>query len=223
MFQRHAIQHISHELKTPIAILISNIEKVESETDLAKIRTFLKNQKEDTESLSGIINSLLEISKSETGATLSLSEVRIDELIFDLVDEMNILHPEFQFIVAYDGAVDDETTLTISANLRLMRAALTNLMVNCIQYSDDQSANIIIKPLVNILQLEFTNTGPILREEEQPFIFQHFFRGDNSTGKRGFGLGLVFIHKILTMHRGTISYISGQSNENTFRVTIPLS
>lgn len=223
LFQRHAIQHISHELKTPIAVLISNIERIEQETDLQKIREFLKNQKEDTESLSSIINSLLEISKSESGINLSLSKVRVDELIFDLVEELNVLHPEFQFTVDYTEPIEEETTLTICANPRLIKAAITNLMVNCIQYSDNQKARILIKPLEAQLQLQFINSGDILTDEEKPFIFQHFFRGENSKGKRGFGLGLVFIHKILTMHHGTISYSSNAARQNIFSVTIPLS
>ncbi len=125
--------------------------------------------------------------------------------------------------VDYTEPIEEETTLTISANPRLLKAAITNLMVNCIQYSDNQKARILIKPLHQNLQLEFINSGEILTDEEKPFIFQHFFRGENSRGKRGFGLGLVFIHKILTMHHGTIVYSAVDSRHNTFCVTLPLS
>src|SRR5690606_34322031 len=152
-FQTHAVHHISHELKTPIAVLVSNFERIEQEADTIKIKELIKDQKEDTESLSKIINSLLEISKTESGNTLKLSKIRIDELIFDLVEELNILHPDFQFSIEYSETILEENSLTVNANLRLMKAALSNLMVNCIQYSSDNQAKIKITSTYKNLQL----------------------------------------------------------------------
>lgn len=222
-FQTHAVHHISHELKTPIAVLVSNFERIEQERDVLKMKELIKDQKEDTESLSKIINSLLEIAKTESGNTLKLSEIRIDELIFDLLEELNILQPDFQFSVEYSESIIDENNLTINANLRLMKAALSNLMVNCIQYSSDHHARINITAVNKTLRLDFYNNGPVINEGEKQYIYQHYFRGENSRGKRGFGLGLVFIRKILTMHQGEVAYSNESTNSNKFTITLPLS
>lgn len=222
-FQKHAVHHISHELKTPIAVLVSNFERIEQEKDIHKIKELIKDQKEDTESLSKIINSLLEIAKTESGNKVKLTNIRLDELIFDLVDEFNILHPDFQFSIEYSEAIEDENKLTVSANLRLMKAALSNLMINCIQYSSDNTAKIHIRPDHKILQLDFINNGPVINENEKQYIYQHYFRGENSKGKRGFGLGLVFIRQILTMHHGEVYYSNESLNLNKFTITLPLS
>jgi signal transduction histidine kinase len=54
-------------------------------------------------------------------------------------------------------------------------------------------------------------------------LFQHFFRGDNSQGKRGFGLGLVLVNKIVQLHGGEIQYESPENALNKFTLFFPLS
>ncbi|MDX2248876.1 MAG: HAMP domain-containing sensor histidine kinase [Bacteroidia bacterium] len=222
-FQKHAVHHISHELKTPIAILVSNFEKIESEKDITKIKELVRLQKEDTKSLGEIINTLLEIAKTESGNAPAYSPVRIDELIYDLTDELNVLYPEFQFSIEYSQITEDEDALTVLANQRLLKAALSNLIHNCIQYSSDKKAKIRITAEQKNLRIDFSNQGPVINEKERSYLFQHFFRGENSIGKRGFGFGLVFVQKILALYKGEIAYFSNNTNANRFTVTFPLS
>lgn len=222
-FQKHAIHHISHELKTPIAILVSNFERVEQETDLEELKIQISNQKEDTKSLSEIINLLLEISKTDSGNSIPKTAFRIDELIFDNLDELSLLHPGFEFSLAYSGISDDESKLTILGSVRLLKAALMNLMLNSIHYSDNKEAKINIVSTPEYVQVDFINEGPIITKEEEKYLFQHFFRGGNSKGKSGFGLGLVFIYKILLQHGGSVSYSTDNIKTNAFSITLPLS
>lgn len=221
-FQKHAINHISHELKTPIAILVSNFERMESETDMNQLKVQMSNQKKDTKNLSEIINLLLEISKADAGSSISKTLIRLDELIFDTLDELSLLHPKFEFSVSYAGLTDDENSLSIWGSLRLLKAAFTNLMLNSINYSINKEATINIISSAKQLQIDFINEGPIINPEEEKYLFQHFFRGQNSKGKSGFGLGLVFIHKIIVQHEGQVSY-SSKGNKNTFSLIFDLN
>lgn len=220
-FQKHAIHHISHELKTPIAVLVSNFEMIEAETDIQKIQDFISNQKKDTKNLGEIINSLLEIAKSEAGDIAKQDNIRVDELIFDIADELRGVYPAFCFSVEYAQA-DDESNLILAGNPRLLRATFMNLMQNCIQYSNDHRAKITFQEAQNSIKVIFENSGAVISEKESQYLFQHFFRGENSQGKRGFGLGLVFVYKIITIHNGTVGY-QASNNTNIFTVTIPLS
>ncbi len=221
-FQKHAIHHISHELKTPISILVSNFEKIENETDETKIKALIKNQKEDTRNLSEIINALLEFTKVETGENVKNNFIRIDELIFDIADKLNILYPDFKYQIEYTNTLH-ENQLTVLGNARLLKAALTNLMQNCIQYSSNNKAKIIIDNSSNNLLVTFENDGSIINKAEEPFIFNQFFRGENSRNKRGFGLGLAFVSKIIILHEGFITYKSINENRNIFTISLPLS
>lgn len=218
-FQKHAIHHISHELKTPIAILVSNFERMEKENDPEELKKLIRNQKEDTRSLSEIINSLLEIAKIETTTDKFNEQFRIDELIFDISDSLKNVYPNFVFSVNYVEPIR-EARLEIKGNARLMKAVLSNLMENCIHYSSDAHASIRIESR-DQLEIFFENKGKTLSKQEVNYLFKHFFRGGNSKGKKGFGLGLVFVNKIITMHGGSITYESTSSKMNLFKITLP--
>lgn len=220
-FQKHAIHHISHELKTPIAILVSNFETMENEKDANKLHQLINSQKEDTKNLSDIINALLELSKVETGNKIETENVRIDELVFDVLDEIKPLNNNFNFEVNLDNSISNEESLIVKGNQRLLHLAIVNLAMNCIRYSSDKKATFFIYRKNNQLSLAVTNSGKTIKPEEKQFLFQHFFRGENSKGKRGFGLGLVLIYRIIKLHQGLVEYTSSE-NQNTFTITFSL-
>lgn len=217
-FQRNAVQHISHELNTPIAVLVSNFERMEQETDLQKLQSLIVKQKKDTRRLSQIINALLKLSMAESGSSSVKVLVRIDEVLFDLCEELKVLYPNFNFIIEYGAADFNVDLLEISADENLLRAAFMNLMLNCIKHSDNEKAWIYIIENKGSLQLLFKNQGAVITEEERPYLFKHFFRGENSRNKKGFGLGLIFIYKILKLHSATISYEAPDKNTNMFKI-----
>lgn len=222
-FQKHAVHHISHELKTPISILVSNFEKMEREKNPEKLRELLQVQKEDTRNLSDIIHVLLEIAKVDAGNRFGEEEVRMDELIFDAIAEINILHEDFRFQVNLDEEFDSERLLIVKGNRKLLKLMVSNLLTNCVQYSATGQAEVHIYKGAGKLHLDFENAGPVIDLDEKQFIFQHFFRGKNGMGKGGFGLGLVMIHKIVVLHKGTIAYHAEGNFQNRFGVTLRLS
>ena len=105
-----------------------------------------------------------------------------------------------------------------------MKQAFQNIMSNCIMYSDDARAAIHFDcASADMLRITFANRGAGLDEEEQKFLFDYFFRGRNSHGKMGFGLGLVLTKKIIDLSGGHISYTGSPDNRNTFELRFPLS
>lgn len=221
-FQKHAVHHISHELKTPISILVSNLERLEKESDLGKIKTGINEQKEDTKILGDMINALLEIAKVETHSNLTFQEIRMDELVFDWVSEMKKIHPKFKFDVQFDEKIESVHGLSVQGNLRLLKMVIQNLLLNCVNYASDHRAQIYFKNQRGKLLIQISNKGKNISSEEIPYLFQHFFRGENSQGKRGFGLGLVLVNKIIQLHGGEIEYDSPSNSVNKFTLFFPL-
>lgn len=213
-FQKHTINHISHQLKTPIAVLVSELEKIQNDSQASDIKQKVRQQKIKAKSLGSIINVLLEISKIESGQTVKKEANRIDELVFDSINELSIIHPDFDFNVNYLPSDMREENLMIKVNRTLIKQAFSNLLENSIVYSDRNQAEINF----NIQQdgeltIQFINVGTPISKKEEQMLFKYFFRGKNSENKGGHGLGLILTKRIVELHQASISYRrEGKSN-----------
>jgi len=224
-FQKHAVQHISHELKTPISVLVSELERLKHETEDEMLIDQLSQLANKAKSLGEIIHSLLQLSKVESGQQLELSEVRIDEMLFDLMEDLQVVNPTFSFDFQLDFQEETlhESQLAISANPVLLKQVFQNLLSNAITYSNSNAALIKMDhDTAGQLRISISNTGMPLSEDERALLFDHFFRGKNSIGKVGFGLGLVLTKKIILLAGGTIEYLSNNFHENIFVIRFPL-
>ena len=218
LFQKHSIQHISHQLKTPIAVLVSELEKIEQHNDINEIKSKLHGQTQKAKSLGNIINILLQISKIEAGQEIAKKYIRVDEIVFNCIAEINALYPEFNFEVHFIPNNFSEHILNIEANEPLISQAFINLMMNAVNYSDNQKASITFDGSSASLKVIISNSGKTLLEDEKKFIFSHFFRGKNAQNHQGFGLGLVLAQSIFTIHKAVIKYHSEEDIRNIFSV-----
>lgn len=220
-FQKHAVHHISHELRTPIAILVSNFERIEKEADTETLKQSLRQQKEDTKKLSEMLTVLLDIARVESGTVIQ-EPVRVDELIFDSGSDLALLYPEFQFSVEYSGTDVNDSNLFTLAQPRLLKSAVLNLMQNCVKYGNRQEAKVEIESQQESLSIHFISWGRLIESDEIPFVFKHFFRGRNSISTKGFGLGLVFTQKIVAHSKGFVRYANDGKDQNIFTITLPV-
>ncbi|MCK9481863.1 MAG: HAMP domain-containing histidine kinase [Bacteroidia bacterium] len=219
VFQKNAVQHISHELKTPIAVLVSELERIKNISSDVKLHEQLGEQVCRAKSLGDIINTLLEISKVEAGQATIQKDVRMDECLFDIMDELKVLYTDFSFELQYKPDSFKESDLIIKANEQLLKQALLNILLNAIRYSNNKKAQITIDCTnYHSLKIDITNSGKTLAPEEVKFLFQHFFRGANSKQHSGFGLGLVLSQKIIILHNGNISYAAPTPGLNVFSI-----
>lgn len=220
-FQKYSIQHISHELKTPIAVLVSELEKIEQQDNIEQIKTELHGQTQRAKSLGNIINVLLQISKIDAGQKITKKTIRIDDILFNCIAEINTLFPNFNFEVHFTPDDFNEHILNVKANEPLIKQGFMNLLMNAVHYSDNQKAKVSFDGSSDTLTVIISNSGKTLAEEEQKFIFTHFFRGNNSQYQQGFGLGLVLAQRIFAIHNTVIKYDSKGKSDNAFSVKFP--
>lgn len=223
-FQKHTIHHISHQLKTPIAVLVSELERIQQYNTLEEILPEIENQVIKTKSLGNVINVLLEISKIESGQKMLKKPTRIDEIIFDTISELNIIYPKFHFEINYYPDDMDEERLIVALNPTLIRQAFQNLLTNCISYSNNPKAQVKLDcSSSEELKIHIINSGIPLTEAEQQQVFNHIFRGINSQDKTGFGLGLVLVKKTMDYHQAAVAYSNPTYHQNVVELRFPLS
>ncbi|MDB5250808.1 MAG: two-component sensor histidine kinase [Segetibacter sp.] len=221
--RRNFVQHASHELRTPLATMLSQTEAALSkDLSIAGYRTVLFSLKEEQQDLINLTNSLLTLSKYEKMTQpKDWTLIRIDEVLYDTVDIIKQVWPDAKVTIEFEGAPENEEELVFKGSESLLRSALQNLVKNGLQYSENLQMEIIIKANSSGITLTFNNRGKPLSEEEQNRLFIPFFRGENSQNKKGYGLGLSIVKRIMNVHKGSISYEAMADNTNSFTLFFP--
>ncbi len=223
--QKSFVQHASHELRTPLAVMLSQTEvALNKEHTNEEYRTVFASLKEDQQNMIDLANSLLLLSKYETAnIDTGLPLVRVDELLFDAISQSQRSFRDITIDFSYIKIPDHDEDLLLKCNESLIKSVFTNLIKNGYQYSSNQKVNISILANEHEIEITFQNTGLPLSKEESSRMTLPFFRGQNASGKKGFGLGLSIIDRILALHKGSLDYYTSTNDLNVFKVKLPKS
>ncbi len=223
-FRKSFVQQSSHELRTPLAVMLSQTEAaLNSVNDVEGYRKVLLSLKEDQQHLIELTNALLQISQNEQLEFVdNWPSLRVDELLYDTVAYFNKSFPDGKIDISYDHLPDDDRELMVKGNESLLRSAFINLIKNAYLYSVDKAVQIIIYTGNEQLSIVFQNKGKQLKPDEVVKMFLPFFRGANAESKKGFGLGLAIIERIIQIHKGKLSYTAEGENLNQFSVEFPV-
>jgi signal transduction histidine kinase len=105
---------------------------------------------------------------------------------------------------------------------KLMLTAIKNLMENACKFSPNKQAHIHLSINNQNICFEVKNEGKGIPEADLPFIFQPFFRGENTANAKGYGIGLSLVERIIHLHNGQISVNSELNSWTTFKVNLPI-
>lgn len=215
--QKEFTSHASHELRTPIARVTSQLEnKVFDSKTTVETKNFFNKLLSDVNQISELISSLLLLSRLDSDTIFDQKMHRIDELIYETTAKLTKIYPEFKinFNIDYTDTLD--SLMEVKGSKSLLEIALINLLKNACVYSNDNQAIVSISEQNGRLKLTIANNGNTLNEEEQKNMFQPFTRGKNAKGKSGLGLGLRIVERILSQHHVLITYNAPTDNQNVF-------
>ena len=218
--QNRFITDSSHELRTPITSLRSEIEVTlrDKKLDLAKAKKTLKSNLEEVIGLQSLSDNLLELSKNGTLVSRDLMKNVSAKLIVDLaIKKVSGFSRDKK--IKIESKVADR-------NIKCVKDRLIEVFVilldNSIKHSKARSTITIdsVEKDINI-QISVTDRGSGIVSKDIPYIFDRFYRSDNSRSKDGYGLGLSIAKKIVESHGGKIDVESIPNEKTVFTVAIP--
>ena len=203
--QRSFTAQASHELKTPIARIISQLENIMgemSEIHQYKIQSVIQHSRE----LNELIESLLLLTKLENELFQRPEKTRIDEALDNSISRVCKMYPQFKIKYEIEESETIYAALEISINPILLEIVFSNLLKNAYLYSASKIVSIHLFYENNQLGISFENdsTTPMALDTES--IFQPFIRGKNSNGISGLGLGLGITERIISSYKFSIHY-----------------
>ena len=213
--QRQLIADASHELRTPVTSLRTNIEYLQQSPELpaAERERLISELVGQLEGLSGLVGDLIELARQDAlTAAEPLEEVRFDVLVSESVERARLYSPQARF------DVELEETLVSAVPSRLGRA-VNNLLENAIKYGGTDHP---IEVRLAGGELEIRDHGSGIDPAELPHIFDRFYRGSRSRALPGSGLGLAIVRQVVERHAGSVSASAAPDGGTVMRMRMPV-
>ena len=203
--QRAFVRNAAHELKTPLALVQGKLEHLEDIADTAPaVLPLVTGIIKDIDHQATLIESLLLIQRLQSQLPVNTAPVRVDELLFESINESASRYTYHKVRVDIDASVQSERHLTVSGNSLLLKTCFRNLIENAALYAPTAELTITVTHTATQLHLEFANTG----DEALPadLIFEPFYRQTSQQEKPGHGLGLSIVRQIIELMKGAVAY-----------------
>lgn len=222
--QKNFVSHASHEFRTPLTIMLSEIEMMMmSHPDNKELQKMLCSLKEEILNLNTLSTKLLDLAKTNLDASnLSTSRVRIDELVMASIADYSKAYPKHKVHLEFDHLPNDENDLYVEGEEQLLKTAFFNLMSNACKFSSDNTVKVLLSYSNNkTASITFKDNGFGIPHDEIEKIFEPFYRLPSSIKIHGHGLGLALTSQIVALHRGTIEVKSEVSKGSEFKISLP--
>lgn len=220
--QKHFVSNISHEIRTPLAAIITELElSLMKEKNADDFKLAVQNALQDSKRLVKLSNNLLDFAKaSYDPSEISFKEIRIDEVLLDAGQVIQQAYPKYEVAIGYNENLQDISGLTTEGNEYLLKTAFVNLIENACKFSSDHRCEVSISQESGRIEIDFSDKGIGISEEDFEHLFTAFYRGKNGNLTEGNGIGLALTKKIIDLHQGNIQVQSSKDFGTTFRIIL---
>ena len=221
--QKEFIASASHELKSPLAVILATVEQLEKQTDNQELMKSINTIDFESMRMSRLVKDMLLLASSDAKTwTLYKSNVNVDTLLITLYEsyEPICIHQKIQLAL---NISEDSYPVLYTDQERLVQI-LNIYMDNAIQHSTGNK-HIEIQTEVTTKSITFliADHGQGISEKDKPYIFDRFYCADKSrTDKSNFGLGLSIANELAKMLNGRAGFKDTKGGGATFYVTLPL-
>ena len=210
--QKTFIADASHELKTPLAVMIASADAYFNDND----DKWIHNMKNESERMTKLVTELLDLAKTDEEQDIVLNENNLSDIVEGSILTFESLFYENNIKLKYDI----EDNIKLLCNESLITELMSILIDNAIKHCKEKG-----KVLVNLNKknkqviLEVKNTGLPIKKEDEEKIFERFYKVDTSRNRNSnnYGLGLAIAKNIVERHNGEITAHSS-NGYTTFKV-----
>ena len=213
------VSNVSHELKTPLAVICSYAQALEKPGLSEQARAeYLKVLRETAERLAALVHNVLRLNRLEHRKLgEERGEVRLHEQIAQCI-------LQFEDAIEAKGLelICDLDDVTIVSDAGCLELVWNNLLSNAVKFTDAGSISVTLKMRDSRAVVTVSDTGCGMSAETGAHIFEQFYQGDTSHAGEGNGLGLALVKKVIAVLGGEIGAESEEGKGSTFRVTLPM-
>ncbi len=211
----------SHELKTPLTVMQGELENaLQSATPGSPEQQLFSNLLEETQRLKTITRSLLLLAQADAGQLkLTLESVDLSAELEAMIEDARVLAADSR--LQFD--VELQPQLRVEADRALLHTAMFNLITNAIKYNEPAGKlNLALTATDNQVVFTVCNAGPGIPAEDQPLIFDRFYRVGRAgrPGVDGIGLGLSLAREVVRAHGGELALNESHTGRTCFELRL---
>jgi two-component system sensor histidine kinase MprB len=210
--QRQLVADASHELRTPVTSLRTNIEVLLAGGELGEDerRRLLADVVEQSEELSRLVSDLIEVARGDLPDE-GIDDVRLDHIVEEAVvrAQRNAHGTEF---------LSDLKPVTVRGSADRLSRAVNNLLDNAVRHNQDGRP---IEVSVDVAGIRVRDHGGGINPQDLPYIFDRFYRGANSRARQGSGLGLAIVRQVAESHGGSAMATNAPDGGAVFTLRLP--
>jgi two-component system sensor histidine kinase MprB len=211
--QRQLVADASHELRTPVTSLRTNIELMLADDSIPEDerKRMLADVVEQTEELTALIGDLIELARGDLPVG-EADEVRLDHIVEGSLDRARRNFPGIHF----DATL--APVLVTGLPERLGRA-INNLLDNAARHSPRDG---VVEVTVDDAGVRVRDHGSGVDPADLPYVFDRFYRGASSRGRQGSGLGLAIVRQVAEQHGGSVAVDNARDGGAVFTMRLPV-
>ena len=223
--RRDFISNLSHELRTPVSVIRANSETLLDSAleDTAQAKIFAKAILHNSERLTDMVSSLLDLTRIEYGELkLNFQEIYLDKFFKPFINSMINLSKKKNIDIIYKPNHKGN----VNADLQAFERIMNNLIDNAIKYSKEDSQITIStsNEVDNYIKVMIEDSGQGISDEDKDHIFSRFYRTASARAQenQGSGLGLAIVKHLVNSLNGEVGIESKPNKGSIFWFTVPI-